>query len=246
MNHLQVTYPYKIHALHGFLGQATDWEALGFIQNNRFMAINLFNDIPIVPFARWAEMYNQLVAKSSESIFGNIFMGYSLGGRLGLHALLQNPTLWKAAIIVSAHPGLLLEEERKLRIQADEKWAEKFEKDSWTSLMLDWNSQKVFKKQSFEFKRKERDYDRHSLSCVLKTWSLGRQSNLREELSALEIPILWIVGEKDEKFFNQTSDLKFRHPTSKVCVIPNASHRVPWEQSENYLFTIINFIQSLE
>lgn len=237
--------PYVIHGLHGFLGKAADWEILGITARENFKPFNLFHDLPIVPLEEWAEAYNQYVRDKALN-HENILMGYSLGGRLGLHAVLQNPKQWKAAIIVSAHLGLKTEEERKFRIQGDEKWAKKFETQPWEPLMQEWKAQSVFKQNEDSFQRKESDFERNTLSKALTVWSLGRQENLKTKISELPIPILWVVGEEDKKFKDQADDLSFKHPQSQVCVVTQSGHRVPWEQSKKYLLNITQFIQNLE
>ena len=48
--------------------------------------------------------------------------GYSMGGRLALHALLEGGA-WDAAILIAPHPGLETGEERAARREADALWA---------------------------------------------------------------------------------------------------------------------------
>lgn len=235
----------NIHALHGFLGQSSDWSDLG-ILNERLTALNLFADFPILSFNDWAKTFNQQVREKAQESRGNILMGYSLGGRLGLHVVLEDPKLWKAAIFISTHPGLKSQDERQLRISADEAWAKRFENEAWDPLMQAWNSQGVFNHDSFSFKREEKDYNRRVLSQALKTWSLGKQEDLSEHLNALEIPVLWMVGADDAKFLQKAKELTFKNTRSKLCVVPEAGHRLPWQQTETFLLNLTKFIQSLE
>lgn len=241
----QINHLYKIHALHGFLGSPEDWLSLGFLKHENFFAHHLFTDFPIQPFLSWAERFNQSVSAGIIPS-NNILMGYSLGGRLGLHALLQNPDNWKAAIFISTHPGLKSFETRRLRIAADEKWAERFEKEAWHSLMQAWNTQPVFTSDSFEFKRQESTHNRQMLSLALDVWSLGNQKDLSAELADLEQPVLWMVGSCDIELMNQARQLRFKHSKSKLCILSGAGHRAPWEQPQNFLLNATQFIQNLE
>src|SRR5690606_6539540 len=93
-----------------------------------------------------------------------ILVGYSLGGRIALHALRDSPDLWQAAVIISAHPGLVLEEDRVVRKKADQEWAKRFMHEDWDLLMKSWNSQPVFKNGSQPLLRHERDFDRKKLA----------------------------------------------------------------------------------
>lgn len=234
-----------MHVLHGFLGKPADWNLLD-LKNEVEREIctpNLFEDLPIAPFAEWAKTYH---AKFCERDSHHVLMGYSLGGRIGLHLLLQDPKLWKAAIFISTHSGLTSIEDRQARIIADRRWAEKFEKEPWETLLKDWNSQDVFKRDTFSLDRLEGDYCRKALSKALSAWSLGEQEDLKDHLYSLDIPILWMVGAEDTKFLHKARELKLKHPKSKVCVLENAAHRLPWQQPENFLLNVKQFLQSLE
>jgi 2-succinyl-6-hydroxy-2,4-cyclohexadiene-1-carboxylate synthase len=242
---LQGDYSYQLHALHGFLGSPDDWYSFGFARKDNFCTVDLFKDLPIIPFVQWAGIFNRRVAVGSNNASNHILMGYSLGGRLGLHALLQNPKQWKAAIFISTHPGLKLIEERQSRRRSDKQWAEKFEHESWDSLMERWNAQAVFKPET-AVKRLEAAYSRQLLSSALVTWSLGVQHVVTPELCALDKPILWMVGAEDIKFLQEAQQLRFKHPHSRLCVISGAGHRIPWDQTESYLLNVMTFIQNLE
>lgn len=227
---------YDIHALHGFLGHPSDWLCL----QERVFAYSLFQDFPIIPFDAWAENFNFSVEEKS-----NIFIGYSLGGRLGLHALLQNPAKWKAAIFVSTHPGLNDQAAKRTRLAMDEAWAERFLNEPWDSLLKRWNQQDVFK-HSVEINRSEVDNNRQDLAAALKIWSLGMQEDLTDKIKDLEMPICWMVGEKDHKFVDLAAPLQFKHPKSKLFVVPQAGHRLNFDQPEKFKTIVTQFIQNLE
>ena len=198
----------------------------------------------MLPFSDWAEKFNQKV-HTVDSLANNILMGYSLGGRLGLHALLQNPGCWKAAILVSTHPGLKLQEDKTARIASDETWAARFEKEPWEDLIKAWNAQGVFKADAFAFQRHESENDREMLATALRIWSLGLQHDLTDSIASLDMPILWMVGEKDTKFLKIAQELKFKHQKSKLCIVANAGHRLLFEQTEIYKQNVKQFIKNL-
>ncbi|HEV8433755.1 MAG TPA: alpha/beta fold hydrolase, partial [Thermoanaerobaculia bacterium] len=66
-----------------------------------------------------------------------VLVGYSMGGRLALQALVANAA-FDRAVIISA--GLNLEEGREERRARDEAWAKRFESDAWDEVMRDWNA----------------------------------------------------------------------------------------------------------
>lgn len=245
---MQVNQQCHLHALHGFLGKPDDWAA--FPLGCQVSTYNLFQDFPVAPFSHWAAIFNQYVLASRSLQYRNpqqhIFMGYSLGGRLGLHAILQDPSLWNAAIFISTHPGLKKEKEKQQRLAYDRQWAQRFEREPWEDLIKDWNAQEMFKGEPFHLKREEKDFDRTSLIQALNTWSLGAQQNATEAIHNLDIPILWMVGARDPKFLQQAQELTFKHPQSRVCVVPEASHRLPWQQPEKFMSHLTQFIYNLE
>lgn len=231
-----------LHALHGFLGGPGDWDIFPF--KMQIFAHNLFQDFPIASFSDWAKEFN---LKASAQEGKRIFMGYSLGGRLGLHAILQTPSLWSGAIFISTHPGLKSNVERKERLDADYLWAERFEGEPWSSLMHAWNSQKVFHGDSAFRERLEKDFDRHSLAHSLRTWSLGNQQDLSLEIQKLKIPCLWMAGENDLKFSRRTQELSFPACIkSKIAILPETGHRIPWQQPQAFMSHINEFINNLE
>ena len=224
-----------IYALHGFLGLPTDWKP---ILGENVHAVDLYNTKNVDPFWTWAKKFNNTISKNDT----NILLGYSLGGRLAIHALIQRPDLWDAAIIVSSHPGLSSESERKIRLKEDQRWAERFKRESWERLMKDWNAQPIFAGETNGLQRDECAFSRQLLADVLVEWSLGKQDDLRDDLQSLSIPILWIAGENDSRCVKIVQTHTLRHPQSSIWIAPNSGHRVPWENKDGFRQRVINFI----
>lgn len=227
-------------ALHGFLGRSSDW--CGFSPDSLGVSEIHAPDIQVHEKSdslyQWAKTFNLKTAT-------HILMGYSLGGRLALHALLSQPHSWDAAIIISAHPGLISAEEKAIRLAKDLAWADRFEKESWHEVIASWESQDVFVKSSYRFDRKELDYDRDQLVRMLRYWSLGCQDHLTPLLQKLPIPILWIAGANDPTYRDRAAALQLAHPLSRVWIAPNASHRVPWEQQAAFQGQVSSFISTV-
>lgn len=217
-----------IVALHGFLGVPDD---LQFLKSSRVNDVfhapdlfdgNLFHPKRGLPAA--GEALNEIV----RGLPGNkILLGYSLGGRIALHALKAQPQLWSGAIFISTHPGLTSEKERGLRLKHDDRWAERFEKDSWEQLMRDWNAQEVFNGHFLH--REEREFCRPILADVLRGWSLGAQEDLIPMIESFSRPILWLVGDLDKKLAFLVKKIHFKNPHSKSVLIDKVGHRLLWE-----------------
>lgn len=216
-----------IWAVSGFLGLSKDWDFLQFPQ----MAAVDPHAFPWNSLLDWGVRFNEWVSRQGTA--PSLLMGYSLGGRLALHALLNNPKQWKGAVIISAHPGLSDPLEKGKRWQQDRKWAERFEKEEWDSLMNAWNQQEVFSHDP-PFERNEGDYDRDQLVRTLLQGSLGTQTDLRHQISQLEIPLLWITGSNDHRFSAVAQSFAFKHPSSRWEKVEGAGHRVPWAKPADF------------
>lgn len=234
-----------IFALHGFLGRPNDWNSLfnGLSYAKQMFLEDLFQAPPL-PFDQWANNFNNKAASFKDR--PRILMGYSMGGRLALHALVDQPELWDAAIIISAHPGLDTEKAKLQRLEKDESWAKRFEEEDWSLLIKEWNNQSTFSGDDKSFVREELYYSRDILAGVLRQWSVAYQDNLQEKIEQLPMPILWIAGEQDLIFAEIAHKQKLKHPFSKIWVAKNATHRVPWQQQQQFLSTVNQFLTQVE
>lgn len=229
----------EIWALPGFLGLPSDWD---FLQQKSLIAVD-WQTFAWDSLAEWGSAFNAWVSERSRT--PRVLMGYSLGGRLALHALIDRPELWQAAIIISAHPGLTDVQERQRRLQLDEAWAKRFGSENWMSLMEAWNGQAIFAKDSFYFERRESDYQRHQLAHALIHGSLGRQAALFDPIATLPLPLLWVTGSQDDRYCQIAQALTFAHPASRWESIAQAGHRVPWSQPQVFSQMVSNFMAQL-
>ncbi|NGX57353.1 MAG: 2-succinyl-6-hydroxy-2,4-cyclohexadiene-1-carboxylate synthase [Chlamydiae bacterium] len=187
----------------------------------------------------WGQWFHQKTEDESPKIL----VGYSFGGRLALHALIQNPEAWCGAVLISTNPGLTSVFEKQMRLEQDRNWAKKFLTDPWELLMNDWNNQSVF--QSSFVSRREQDYERGDLHRALTQWSLGHQENLRSVISQIPIPILWVNGELDTKFRKLSESLTLSHPKSRFCIAPQVGHRIISAKQEFFVKALTEFKEAL-
>lgn len=233
--------------LHGFLGQGCDWDGL---------RATWPADLPPL---RAPDLFSHPNDEESLEAFGArfadavaaedaapILLGYSLGGRLALHALLARPTLWRAGVIVSAHLGLAEPGTRNERRAADAAWAERFRLDDWAALLDAWNARDVFGGRPHVLPRPESAFDRDALAHGLGTWSLGNQADLLPQIAHLPMPILWIAGADDDRYVVQGELAADQGLAVRLAVAPGTAHRVPWEAPDWFAETVTAFIRRLE
>lgn len=227
--------------VHGFLGMPSDWDQFSKdFPNSIQVDLRKLGLFDLNSIAHWI---NGIAVKSS--ILSRMIVGYSMGGRIALHCLVREPTLWKAAVIISAHPGLLDELEKKERLISDQKWSEHFQNMPWEILLKHWNSQKVFGGIESSQVRREEDFSREFLSKVLVESSLGQQKDLRSSLKNLEVPILWISGERDMKFKALAEESASLNSRFHFHTIRGAGHRVPWDQPDQFQSALIEFFRKV-
>lgn len=238
---------FELHALPGFLGINRDWESLAsLLQPHHLISYDLCRDPFLIPEATMVAWIQKFLQTLKPHGLPRILVGYSLGGRLAMHLLLHNPSLWHAAILISAHPGLSHPNERHRRLNADHEWATRFRNEPWETVMNAWNLQDVFKRSSFHFEREAQHYQREQLANILELWSLGNQQDLSEQIKQLPLPILWIAGENDANYRLIANQTNFSHPLSQVWIAPQAGHRVPWEQTISFREKLQQFLISTE
>lgn len=212
-------------ALHGFLGLPSDWNAVfpeGVIQAPAWL-----------PMLHRVCGLKALASSLSENAGGDVLVGYSMGGRVALHMLVDDGARWRRAVIVSASPGLLTEAEREARAAHDRRWAERFRHDAWERVLEDWEAQAVFAGEP-RLPRNERDFDRAQLAAALEKGSVGIQEDLRSALRELQIPVLWVAGERDEKYAAIARECAALNPNFEVRILAGAGHRAPWSATDQF------------
>lgn len=231
-------------ALHGFLGQASDWESIKTrIPNIEWYTPDLFkpNSYQLNSFL---SVLDQLIHNYIEKLNAHksrVFMGYSLGGRIGLHFLKYRPQLFDHYVFISAHPGLLSENEKELRLKNDNEWANKVKNLNWDDFLFEWNSQPVFSKDLIEPVRSQSDYSIESLIESLTYLSLGKQDGLREYIKKNQDKITWIVGNKDQKFFYLADEMKQKKILLDYKRI-SSGHRVLFENPKEVISVLSQLV----
>lgn len=196
-------------ALHGFLGLPSDWD-----------------------FLRDAGFTVETPPLDSIPPAGDVLLGYSMGGRLALHALLAGAK-YRRAVIISAGLGIEDRVAREERQRTDDRWARMFEKQPWSRVMNEWNAQPVF--GGHVVKRLERDFDRRELARQLRRWSPGVLPPVSWRLREIDVPVLWIAGERDAKYVAEGRRAIGLLRNAELWICPDAGHRVPWEQPERFV-----------
>lgn len=239
----------RLWCIHGNLQQPSVWLDIA----NRLQASFGFASVQVelenlwmtsaLNFHDWADDFCQRVQQRTEGGEQQWLMGYSLGGRLALHAIVRLPQIWKGAIVVSADPGLKSEAERTDCLQGDLNWGQRFLAEPWDKLLREWDGQGVFAGYDNPVERHPTTFDRHRICQLFDRFSKGRQANLSQRLAQLtQPPLLYVSGVDDPKYCAIGQTLANSCATVTHTTISHAAHRVPWDNPSSFATGVAKFI----
>ena len=196
---------------------------------------------PFQGFDDWTKDFcdrAELAANGEKSVL----LGYSLGGRLALHACIHRPDLWQGVVVVGADPGLGSNEEKNQQFTRDRNWADRLKKEPLEELVREWDEQPVFCGIENSAPRNLEELDPIQLSQQFEVFSKGLQQNLVPALSELKNPpVLFLAGEKDKKYQQIGDELAELCPVVESRWVEDSGHRVPWENPESFSRILIDF-----
>jgi 2-succinyl-6-hydroxy-2,4-cyclohexadiene-1-carboxylate synthase len=163
-------------------------------------------------------------------------VGYSMGGRIALHAAFALPERVRRLVLVGASPGLHDAAARAERRTADERLAKQAERETIEEFADRWARTPVLAGQS-DVVRAAADADRRrnepaGLAAALRGLGTGALPSLWPRLRELGIPVELIVGERDAKFRSTAQQMAEDLPDARVTIVPGAGHAVHLEAPE--------------
>lgn len=224
--------------LHGNLQQPIVWQFLSHaLGEQEFMIepVNLW--ATLAPNCwDWADAFCNRVRSASPKGLSpqHYLLGYSLGGRLAFHALLMAPDLWAGTIIVSADPGVSDPQAKEQCLNRDRIWANRFLTEPWEPLLAEWDALPVFCGYPCPTPRRETDFNRQKIATAFKAYSKGHMEHLTPRLRHLSVPITYVTGKDDQRYYQLGQTLAQQCPNLTHVPIKAAGHRVPWEQPKAF------------
>lgn len=203
-----------IFAIHGFLGSGNEWTELKKLTpQESWVTPSLFENF------EWPESINfeSVIQKLRETYFlpelhektqaKKKFLGYSLGGRLGLQWLELFPNDFDQWFFISTNPGLTSTAEKESRRHADLQWALKLQQLDQLDFLKLWNDQEIFKGTRASTSA-QLLWNKDILELALVNLSLARQKNFSDVLKKHQQKVHWVVGSQDQKFLDLALKLK--------------------------------------
>jgi 2-succinyl-6-hydroxy-2,4-cyclohexadiene-1-carboxylate synthase len=158
--------------------------------------------------------------------------GYSLGGRIALQVALAAPERVSRLVLVSTTAGISDPAERARRREDDRRLADELEGDSLESFIERWRAQPLFADEppaAGALARADHRRNRpHSLAAAVRGIGTGEMEPMWDRLSVLQMPVLVVVGSRDEKFRALGERLTAALPRGRLLTV-QGGHGLPLE-----------------
>lgn len=244
--------------LHGFTGSSANWSEHinAFVQDFCVVTIDLLGHGQTGAPTNPERFGIEHAARDVIAIFAHLalakvhLLGYSMGGRLALYMTIHHPERIQTLLLESGSPGIENPDERRARVEQDEKLARMIETGGLEKFVAYWESIPLFSTQSPEMRvhlRKQRLRNNPTgLANSLRGMGTGVQPSLWGGLKTLNLPTLLITGELDTKFAtiaHQMSELLSQHHLSSI---EGAGHTTHLEQPTKFQKVVSHFLSSVE
>ena len=173
-----------------------------------------------------------------------VYVGYSMGGRIALHAALRHPEAVQGLVLIGATAGIDGAAERAARRDADEMLAERLEAIGVEAFVDQWLTNSLFAGLTPETSLRD-DRLRNTvdgLASSLRLTGTGTQAPLWDRLGEIEAPTLVLAGERDTKFCYLGERMASAIPHATFEVIADAGHSVHLEQPTATAATIATWL----
>ncbi len=218
--------------LHGFTQTANSWKPIAehFVDAG-FQAVVI--DLPGHAGSEHARADLRRAADMIAAIGGPAtYVGYSLGGRAALHVALMYPSVVQALAVIGANPGIDNDEERALRRESDDTVIARLEEVGLDTFLQEWVALPLFGGRPVG--RLEMDDRRRNtvagLASSLRLAGTGAQGSLWPRLRELNMPVLAMAGERDDKFTAIARQIASAVPRGACTIVPAAAHAAHLDQ----------------
>jgi 2-succinyl-6-hydroxy-2,4-cyclohexadiene-1-carboxylate synthase len=241
--------------LHGFMGSLWDWQDVITKLNCKYLCLavdlpghgetEVFGDNRLFEIEQTAIGIIDLLADLQ--LAKTNLIGYSMGGRLALYLAVHFPDRFRRVILESASPGLDTYRERRARQSKDQKLASKLVGGDFHQFVKNWYSQTLF--QSLRLHPKfpellERRYRNNPEGLVnsLRFLGTGSQPSLWSQLRNVDLPVLILAGEKDDKFRKIAFRMSQLLPKGEIQILKKCGHNLHFENHTAFVRHIQEFL----
>jgi 2-succinyl-6-hydroxy-2,4-cyclohexadiene-1-carboxylate synthase len=177
---------------------------------------------------------------------GAVPVGYSLGGRLALRAVLRDPDRYAGLVTVGATAGIDDPSLRRARAEADDRLAAWIEAAAIEDVVSIWERQPLFADQSEALIEEQRpgrlSHDPVGLAMLLRTAGQGVREPVWHELLRLDLPVLAIAGARDEGYVAAARRIADIAPQGRAAIVEDAGHAAHLQRPERVAELIEGFL----
>lgn len=219
---------------HGFTHTGASWDPVVAALGERYRAI--------APDIRGHGSAADLVPVTLEAVIDDLsalapprftLVGYSMGGRLALHASLALAERVDRLVLIGASPGIANPAEREARRADDERLANEIERSTIEEFACRWARTPVLAGQPPEVLaavHADRLRNRPAgLARALRGLGTGALPSLWRRLPDVRVPVALVVGERDARFRAVADRMASALPEADVAVVSGAGHAVHLE-----------------
>jgi pimeloyl-ACP methyl ester carboxylesterase len=156
---------------------------------------------------------------------GAVVVGYSMGGRLALHAALAEPERWRALALVGVRAGV---EDPAGRRAADEELADWIERSAIEVVVERWEAQAAFATQSPDLVAAQRpgrlSHEPAELARLLRACGQGAMAPVWDRLPTLDVPVLCVAGALDVTYVDAGTRMAALLPRGTFLPVPGCGH----------------------
>ena len=172
------------------------------------------------------------------------YIGYSMGGRVGLHAALAHPDEVERLVLIGATAGIDNADARAQRRTDDELLADRIGTIGVEAFIDEWLQNPLFAgltpNQALREDRLHNTAD--GLASSLRLAGTGTQAPLWDRLIEISCPVLLLVGQHDQKFRAIAERMATALPNAELRAIDDAGHSVHLEQPERIVDALIDWM----
>lgn len=173
------------------------------------------------------------------------YVGYSMGGRMALHAALERPDVVRALVVVGATPGLASADDRAARRADDAARATRVEEIGVAAFLDEWLALPLFAGLDADSAGREERLENTAtgLAGSLRLAGTGSQEPLWDRLHELAMPTLVLAGSLDAKFAEvgrRTADAI--GPNATFATIDEAGHTAHLEQPARFIALLRSWV----
>ena len=177
---------------------------------------------------------------------GAVLAGYSLGGRLALHAALRDAGHYGGVMTVGASAGIEAPGARAERAEADSRLASWMETQPIEEIVAIWERQPLFGDQSDALVEAQRPgrliQDPRALATLLRTAGQGALEPVWQRLHTLDLPFLAVAGTGDDRYAQAAERMARAVPRGRAAIVEGAGHAAHLQRPRAVADLLVEFL----